>query len=112
MREWSHGDTSNRYSPEVRERAVRLFQEHVHEYPTRWEAMGSIAAKIGCTAETLRSWVLKAEASADPRRNAAVADRERVKQLERENAELKRANEILRKASAFFAQPQLDSRGK
>lgn len=106
------GNTSKRYSAEVRERAVRLFQEHVHEYPTRWEAMGSIAAKIGCTAETLRSWVLKAEASTDPRRNTTLADRERVKQLERENAELKRANEILRKASAFFAQAELDRRGK
>ena len=106
------GNTSKRYSAEVRERAVRLFQEHVHEYPTRWEEMGSIAAKIGCTAETLRSWVLKVEASADPHRNTALADRERVKQLERENAELKRANEILRKASAFFAQAELDRRGK
>ena len=106
------GNTSKRYSAEVRERAVRLFQEHVHEYPTRWEAMVSIAAKIGCTAETLRSWVLKTEASADPRRNTALAERERFKQLERENAELKRANEILRKASAFFAQAELDRRGK
>jgi len=106
------GNTSKRYSAEVRERAVRLFQEHVHEYPTRWEGMVSIAAKIGCTAETLRSWVMKAEASADPRRNTSLADRERVKQLERENAELKRANEILRKASAFFAQAELDRRGK
>ena len=105
------GNTSKRYSAEVRERAVRLFQEHVHEYPTRWEAMVSIAAKIGCTAETLRSWVLKSEASADPRRNTALAERERVKQLERENAELKRAK-ILRKASAFFAQAELDRRGK
>lgn len=106
------GNSSKRYSVEVRERAVRLFQEHVHEYPTRWEAMGSIAGKIGCTTETLRSWVLKAEASADPQRNTGLADRERVKELERENAELKRANEILRKASAFFAQAELDRRGK
>jgi len=98
------GNTSKRYPAEVRERAVRLFQEHVHEYPTRWEAMQSIAQKIGCTTETLRSWVLKAEATADPRRNMALADRERVKQLERENAELKRANEILRKASVLRTQ--------
>jgi len=69
--------------------------------------MQSIAQKIGCTTETLRSWVLKAEATTDPRRNTALADRERVKHLERENAELKRANEILRKASAFFAQAEL-----
>jgi transposase len=106
------GNTSKRYSAEVQERAVRLFQEHVHEYPSRWEAMKSIAEKIGCTTETLRSWVIKAEATADPRRNVALADRERVKQLERENAELRRANEILRKASAFFAQAELDRRGK
>ena len=76
------GNTSKRYSAEVQERAVRLFQEHVHEYPTRWAAMQSIAGKIGCTAETMRSWVVKAEAAADPRRNASLADRERVKQLE------------------------------
>jgi transposase len=106
------GNTSKRYSAEVQDRAVRLFQEHVHEYPTRWAAMQSIAGKIGCTAETLRSWVAKAEAAADPRRNASLADRERVKQLERENVELRRANEILRKASAFFAQAELDRRGK
>ena len=106
------GNTSKRYSAEVQERAVRLFQEHVHEYPTRWAAMQSIAGKIGCTAETMRSWVVKAEAAADPRRNASLADRERIKQLEGENAELKRANEILRKASAFFAQAELDRRGK
>lgn len=74
--------------------------------------MRSIAEKIGCTTETLRSWVKRAEASADPHRNTALADRERVKQLERENAELRRANEILRKASAFFAQAELDRRGK
>ena len=106
------GNTSKRYSPEVQERAVRLFQEHIHEYPTRWAAMQSIAGKIGCTAETLRSWVMKSEAAADPRHNASLADRERVKQLERENSELRRANEILRKASAFFAQAELDRRGK
>ncbi len=108
------GNTSKRYSAEFQERAVRLFQEHVHEYPSRWAAMQAIAGKIGSTAETLRSWVVKAEAeaAADPRRNASLADRERVKQLERENAELKRANEILRKVSAFFAQAELDRRGK
>ena len=72
-------NTSKRYTAEVRERAVRLFREHVHEYATRWEAMGSIAGKIGCTTETLRSWVLKPEATADPRRNAALAERERGK---------------------------------
>jgi len=106
------GTTSKKYSPEVRDRAVRLFQEHLHEYPSRWAAMRSIAEKIGCTSETLRAWILRAEGQADPRRNETLADRERVKQLERENAELKRANEILRKASAFFAQAELDRRGK
>jgi transposase len=100
------------YSAEVRERAVRLFEQQVHEYASRWAAMESIAGKMGCTAQTLRTWVNRAEAAADPRKNAALAERERVKQLERENAELKRANEILRKASAFFAQAELDRRGK
>jgi transposase len=99
-----------KYSPEVRERAVCLFQEHVH--PSRWAAMQSIASKIGCTTQSLSTWVRRAEETADPRRNAALADRERLKQLERENAELRRANEILRKASAFFAQAELDRRGK
>ena len=82
------GNRAKKYSPEVRERAVRLFQEHVHEYPSRWAAMQSIAEKIGCTAEMLRSWVQRAEAQADPTRNPALADRERLKQLERDNAEL------------------------
>jgi transposase len=106
------GTTSSRYPAEVRERAVRLFQEHLHEHPSRWAAMKSISEKIGCTTWTLSSWIRGAEASADPKQNAALADRERVKQLERENAELRRANEILRKASAFFAQAELDRRGK
>ena len=101
-----------KYSVEVRERAVRLFQEHVHQHPSRWAAMESIASKIGCTAQTLSTWVQKAEAAADPRRNVALAERQRVKELEREVAELRRANEILRKASAFFAQAELDRRGK
>lgn len=102
----------NQYSPEVRERAVRLFQEHLHEHDSRWAAIESIASKIGCTPQTLSTWVARAEAAADPRKNAALADRERVKALERENAELKRANEILRTASAYFAQAELDRRRK
>jgi len=106
------GNTSQRYSPEVRERAVRLFQEHVHEHPSRWAAMQSIASKIGCTTQTLSTWIRQAERAADPRQNTALADRERMKALEREVAELRRANEILRKASAFFAQAELDRRGK
>jgi transposase len=100
------------YSPEVRERAVRLFQEHVHEHPSRWAAMQSIAEKIGCTTQTLSTWVRRAEEKADPRKNASLAERERLKELEREVAELRRANEILRKASAYFAQAELDRRGK
>jgi len=96
------------YSPEVRERAVRMLKEHEHEYPTRWAAIESIAGKIGCTAQTLYTWVRKTE----PAMVAAASEQARVKQLERENAELRRANEILRKASAFFAQAELDRRGK
>jgi transposase len=87
---------------------VRLLKEHEHEYPSRWAAIESIAGKIGCTAQTLRTWVLKTE----PAMIASAGEQARVKQLERENAELRRANEILRKASAFFAQAQLDRRGK
>src|SRR5215468_3729040 len=99
---------SVKYSPEVRERAVRMLKEHEHEYPTRWAAIESIAGKIGCTAPTLYTWVRKTE----PAMVAAASEQARVKQLERENAELRRANEILRKASAFFAQAELDRRGK
>ena len=100
--------TTNRYSPEVRDRAVRLLLDHQHEYGSQWEAMVSIAAKIGCTPETLRTWVRKVEA----KRGLNGDERERLKALERENRELRRANEILRKASAYFAQAELDRRGK
>jgi transposase-like protein len=103
---------SVRYSPEVRERAVRLVFEHQGEYESQWAAMGSIAAKIGCTAETLRKWVRKAERDQGLRDGLTSSDRERLKALERENRELKRANEILRKASAFFAQAELDRKPK
>ena len=99
---------SVKYSAEVRERAVRMLKEHEHEYPSRWAAIESIAAKIGCTAQTLRTWVRKSE----PAMIASASEQARVRQLERENAELRRANEILRKASAFFAQAELDRRGK
>ena len=103
---------ANRYSAEVRERAVRMVFEHQREYSSQWSAMCSIAKKIGCTAETLRSWVRRAETDQGQRSGQTTEDRERLKALERENRELKRANEILRTASAFFAQAELDRRLK
>jgi len=101
-----------RYSPEVRERAVRLLHEHQTEYKSQWAALESISSKIGCTAETLRKWVQQSETDQGIRGGLSTSDRERLKQLERENRELKRANEILRKASAYFAQAELDRRPK
>lgn len=103
---------STRYSPEVRERAVRLVFEHQGEHDSQWAAIGSIANKIGCTAETLRKWVRQAERDQGRRAGLTSTERDRLKELERENRELKRANEILRKASAFFAQAELDRRPK
>ncbi|MGI9570635.1 MAG: IS3 family transposase [Desulfobulbia bacterium] len=94
---------SIRYSPEVRERAVRMVFEHQREYPSQWQAVVSIATKIGCTAETLRKWVRRAEIDSGRREGVTSAERARIKELERENRELRRANEILRKASAYFA---------
>jgi len=99
---------ATRYSPEIRERAVRMVFEHQAEYDSQWAALNSIAWKIGCTAETLRKWVRRAERDQGLREGLTTSDRERLKALERENRELKRANEILRKASAFFAQAELD----
>jgi transposase-like protein len=104
--------TSKRYSQEVRERAVRLVFEHEGEHESQWAAIGSIASKIGCTAETLRKWVRQAERDQGKRGDLSSSERDRLKVLERENRELKRANEILRKASAFFAQAELDRRPK
>jgi transposase-like protein len=86
--------------------------EHQAEYASQWAALGSIASKIGCTPETLRSWVRQAERDRGLRDGQSTAERDRVKALERENRELRRANEILRKASAYFAQAELDRRGK
>lgn len=101
-----------RYPAEVRERAVRLVLEQQEAHGSQWAAMESIAAKMGCTAETLRKWVRQAERDAGARPGLTTSERERLKDLERENRELKRANEILRKASAYFAQAELDRRPK
>ena len=101
-----------RYSPEVRERAVRMVFGHQSEYPSQWRAVVSIATKIGCTAETLRLWVRRAEIDSGRREGVTSDERARIKALERENRELRRANEILRKASAYFAQAELDRRPK
>ena len=100
----------SRYSPEVRERAVRLFHEHVAEHPSPWAAMASIASKLGCTTETLRNWVRQAERDAGARTGLTTTEHQRLTALERENRELRRTNEILRKASAYFAQAEHDRR--
>lgn len=103
---------SPKYSPEVIERAVRLVMEAGREYESRWSAISSIAAKIGCSAETLRRWVHQHERDLGKRPGVTSAEQERVKALEREVRELRKANEILRLASAFFAQAELDRRFK
>ena len=103
---------SNKFSPEVRERAVRLVQEHRGEYPSLWTTVESIALKIGCVPQTLLDWVKRAEVDACKRPGATTAKAQRMKELERENKELRRANEILRTASAFFAQAELDRKLK
>jgi transposase len=104
--------TSNRFSPEIRQRAVRMVLEHGGDHASQWAAIGSIAAKIGCTAETLRKWVRQAERDGGRRPGATTEERERVKAPEREVRELRQANEILRKASAYFAMAELDRRSK
>ena len=104
-------NTSKRYSPEVRERAVRLVREAQQTHSSQWAAIVSISSKIGCTHETLRRWVRQAETDGGDRAGLTSDENALLKQLQRENRELKQANEILRKASAFFAQAELD-RGK
>ena len=101
-----------RFSPEVRERAVRLVREQQAQHASQWAAISAIAPKLGCTKETLRRWVREAEREAGERSGPTRADEDRLKALERENRELRRANEILRKASAYFAQAELDRHTK
>jgi transposase-like protein len=100
----------SRYSPEVRERAVRMVREHEKEHTSQWAAIVSIAEKIGCSGETLRHWVRQTERDEGLRPGLTTDEQQRLKELERENRELKRANEILRNASAYFAQAELDRR--
>ncbi len=102
----------SRFSPEVRERSVRMVLDHRGEYASQWEAMRSVAGKIGCTAETLRKWVRQSEIDTGRRGGVTTEEQARIKELEREVRELRRANTILRQASAYFAQAELDRRPK
>ena len=104
--------TSKSYSPEVRERAVRMVADHREDHASEWAALVSISGKIGCNAETLRSWVRQAERDQGLRDGVTTQERDRIKALEREVRELRQANEILRKASAYFAMAELDRRSK
>jgi transposase-like protein len=102
----------SKYSPELRERAVRMVHEHAAEYPSQWAAMRSVAEKLGCTVEALRRWVRQAERGRGERAGLTTDERAELKRLQRENFELKRANDILKTASAYFAQAALDRRAK
>jgi transposase len=102
----------SKFSPEMQERAIRMVGESRGEHESQWAAIRSVAAKLGCTTETLRRWVRQAEVDQGKRAGVTSTDAERILQLERENRELRRANEILKVASAFFAQAELDRRTK
>ena len=102
----------SKYSPELRERAVRMVFDHAPQHPSQWATIRSVAEKLGCTVEALRRWVRQAERDAGQRVGLTTDERARLKALEREVVELKRANEILKKASAYFAQAELDRRAK
>ena len=104
--------TTNKFSPEVRSRAVRMVRDHGGDHSSQWAAIASLAAKIGCTGETLRNGVRQEERDSGVRAGATTSETERIKALERENRELRQANEILRKASAYFAMAELDRRSK
>ena len=104
--------TTNKYSPEVRERAVRMVLDNAGQHESRWSAILSISSKIGCAPQTLNEWVKKAEVDRGDRAGITTEMAEKLKALERENRELKQANEILRKASAYFAQAELDRRSR
>ena len=101
-----------KYSPELRERAVRMVLDHAADHPSQWAAIRSVGEKLGCSVEALRRWVRQAERDTGQRPGLTTSERDELKRLQRENFELKRANEILRKASAFFAQAELDRRAK